>query len=56
MKVLDITKKENYPLKEHTTLKIGGSAAEAYFPDSLEELHELKNALEEKKITVIGKG
>ncbi|NLF84342.1 MAG: UDP-N-acetylmuramate dehydrogenase [Candidatus Gastranaerophilales bacterium] len=56
MKVLDITKKENYPLKEHTTLKIGGSAAEAYFPDSLEELHELKNALEDKKITVIGQG
>ncbi len=53
---LKIKKFENYPLKKHTTLKIGGNAFEAYIPDNVKEIHELKQTLQNEKITVIGQG
>ena len=53
---LKIKKFENYPLKKHTTLKIGGNAFEVYIPDNAKEIHELKQALQNEKITIIGQG
>lgn len=51
------TKKiENFPLKEHTTLKIGGKALEAYIPENIEELKELKKNLSCEELTIIGQG
>lgn len=47
---------ENYSLKEHTTLKIGGTAKIAYFPTSIEEVLEIKNNACGEKITIIGEG
>lgn len=48
----------DYPLAEHTTLKIGGNAEEAFFPETSSELLELVDNLkkENKKITLIGAG
>ena len=46
-----ITRLENYSLKEHTTLKIGGNAEEVYIPTKAEEVCEIKG-----KITIVGKG
>jgi len=51
-----IKKLENYPLKEHTTLKIGGNAFEVYVPNSLEEVYELKTMLSCEDLTIIGQG
>ncbi len=51
-----IKKIENYSVKEHTTLKIGGNAEIAYFPASAEEIYEIKNITEGEKIIVIGEG
>ncbi len=53
---LKTQKLENYPLKEHTTLKIGGSASEAYIPETVEDLYELKSALSCENLTIIGQG
>lgn len=52
-----ITRLENYPLKEHTTLKIGGNADEAYIPGKVEDIYAIKeNVIDEGGITVVGKG
>ncbi len=53
---LKAKKLENYPLKEHTTLKIGGNAFEAYIPDSVKEVYEIKNSLACENLTIIGQG
>ena len=47
---------QNYSLKEHTTLKIGGNAKIAYLPHSVEEIFEIKNNACGEKLTVIGEG
>lgn len=47
---------QNYPLKEHTTIKIGGNAKNAYLPTSAEEIYEIKNNASQEKIIVIGEG
>ena len=47
---------QNYSLKEHTTLKIGGSAKTAYFPTSIEEIYDIKNNSDTEKIIIIGEG
>ena len=47
---------QNYSLREHTTLKIGGNAKIAYLPSSVEEINEIKNNSDGKKIIVIGEG
>lgn len=48
----------NYPLNGHTTLKIGGNAELAFFPETVDELIEIRNHLlaNDQKITVIGAG
>lgn len=51
-----ITRIENYPLREHTTLKIGGNADIVYIPQILNEVYEITDSLKDEKITVIGKG
>ena len=51
-----IIKFENYPIKEQTTLKIGGNACEVYIPNKVEDIYEIKNFLSDEKITVIGQG
>lgn len=56
----DISEKslKNYNLAGHTTLKIGGTAEEAYFPSSIQEIQQIREhlVLREKKITIIGAG
>ena len=47
---------QNFPLKEHTTLKIGGVAKNAYLPNSIEEIYEIKNNTCGERIAVIGEG
>ena len=47
---------EDYSLKDHTTLKIGGSARQVYLPKSIEEIHEIKNGSCGQKLVVIGEG
>ncbi len=47
---------ENYSLKEHTTLKIGGISKIVYFPKSVEEIYAIKNNSCAEKLTVIGEG
>jgi len=47
---------QNYSLKEHTTLKIGGAAKTAYLPNCVEEILEIKNNACGQKIIVIGEG
>ena len=47
---------QNYSLKEHTTLKIGGNAKIAYFPNSVEAIYDIKNNSDCEKIIVIGEG
>ncbi len=53
---LKAKKLENYPLKAHTTLKIGGNAFEVYIPGSVEEIYEIKNSLQNERIAVVGQG
>ena len=53
---LEIKKLENYSLKEHTTLKIGGNALEVYIPNKIEEIYELKQSLQNEKLVIIGQG
>jgi len=47
---------ENYSLKEHTTLKIGGNAKIAYFPENVNEVCELKESFGKEKFIIIGEG
>ncbi|MDD3150030.1 MAG: UDP-N-acetylmuramate dehydrogenase [Candidatus Gastranaerophilales bacterium] len=49
---------KDYPLKDFTTLKIGGNAELAFFPSNVEEIKEICDFLQEnnKPITVIGAG
>ena len=47
---------QDYSLKEHTTLKIGGNAKAAYFPTSVEEIYEIKNNSARENIIIIGEG
>lgn len=47
---------QNYPLKDHTTLKIGGNAKMAYFPSCVEEILEIKKDSCEEKLVVLGEG
>jgi len=56
MSIDTITRLENYPLKEHTTLKIGGCADEVFIPDKLEDIYEIKNSVIDRQIVVVGKG
>ena len=48
----------NYPLSKHTTLKIGGNAELAFFPETVDELIEIRKHLlsNNKKVTVVGAG
>ncbi len=55
-KISSIKKFNDYSLKEHTTLKIGGNALEVYIPDRVENVYELVNNLGNDKITIIGQG
>lgn len=57
MSINTITKLENYSLKEHTTLKIGGAACEVYIPNRVEDIYEIKESvINNEEIYVIGKG
>lgn len=60
MEIINMTKNikkvENYSLKEHTTLKIGGKAIEVYLPRSADEICALKKSLQNEQIAVIGLG
>ncbi len=56
MSIDTITRLENYPLKDHSTLKIGGCADEVYIPAKLEDIYEIKNSVINEQITVIGRG
>jgi UDP-N-acetylmuramate dehydrogenase len=49
---------KDYPLAKHSTLKIGGNAEFAYFPQTVEELAEITEFHRQNgdKITVIGAG
>jgi UDP-N-acetylmuramate dehydrogenase len=49
---------KNYPLMQHSTLKVGGCAEFAYFPQSIEELVQITSfhKLRGDKIIVIGAG
>ncbi|MFA6989380.1 MAG: UDP-N-acetylmuramate dehydrogenase [Candidatus Gastranaerophilaceae bacterium] len=49
---------KDYPLAKHSTLKVGGNAEFAYFPQSVEELIQITSfhRQREDKITVIGAG
>lgn len=53
-----IDQKTDYPLYNHTTLKIGGNAECAYFPKNVQELLSVIDYLisQNKKITLIGAG
>lgn len=55
---LDCKCYKDYPLADHTTLKIGGNAQMAFFPTSVDELLDLRNKLTEEgvQITIIGAG
>lgn len=50
--------KYDYSLAEHTTLKIGGNAEMAFFPESVQELLDVVDYLKKtgQKITVVGAG
>jgi len=47
---------ENYSLKEHTTLKIGGNAKIVYFPESIEQIYEIQSRACGEKLIVVGEG
>lgn len=57
MKTMESIKSiKNYRLKDKTTLKIGGEARIAYFPNCVEEIYEINDAVCREKIAVIGEG
>lgn len=48
--------KNNIPLKNFTTIRIGGNSKKIYFPESMEDISDLKKILLLPKTLIIGKG
>ncbi len=44
------------PLKDYTTIRIGGESSDIYFPESIDDLILLKNIIASKKTIILGKG
>jgi len=48
--------KNNISLKNFTTIRIGGNSKKIYFPESIEDISNLKKILLSPKMLIIGKG